>query len=209
MKHRGFPSGSPPPPPSPRTLDSVPLPHLNLLPPICLQLKNQFVRCFSLCSAVASSFNLQGHLNPHKSKHSNQTSPLFKMSCHRWGTNRTPWLIGQFKRKMAKTENDISRERPLRQRHGDATVALSSCYGKGFPFNTCFIELFYLENPLSLTNGVWKVRVRMSLASVQFTKIGKAPPKNKMDSSPHTENTATSLLRTGFSCSVFSVFFPK
>lgn len=147
MKHCGFPSGSPTPPPSPRTPDSAPLPHLNLLPPICLQLKNQFVRCFSLCSAVASSFNLQGHLNPHKSKHSNQTSPLFKMSCHRWGTNRTPWLIGQFKRKMAKRENDISRERPLRQRHGDATVALSSCYGKGFPFNTCFIELFYLENP--------------------------------------------------------------
>lgn len=104
------------------------------------------------------------------------------MSCHRWGTNRTPWLIGQFKRKMAKKENYISRERPLHQRHGDARVVLSSCYGNSFPYKTCFLELFYLENfVLSLTNGVWKVRVQISLASVQFTKIGKAPPKNKID----------------------------
>lgn len=134
-------------------------PHLNLSTPICLQLKNQcspllqilFPSCFS-------SFNLQGHLNHHKSKHSNQTSPLFKMSHHRWGANPSSWLIGQFKRKMVNRGNYVSSKRPFHWKHGWKGSFCFS-YWKRSCFDLCFEKAFSWKKFLPFMNEVWKIKV--------------------------------------------------
>lgn len=126
-------------------------PHLNLSTPIRLQLKNQCSPLFQfLFPSCFSSFNLQGHLNPHKSKHSNQTSPLFKMSHHRWGANPPSWLIGQFKRKMVKGHfiGNMGVE-------GKLLLLLS----KGFVFWSLLWEAFLLKKILPFMNEVWKIKV--------------------------------------------------
>lgn len=127
-------------------------PHLNLSTPICLQLKNQFSPCFSFFFTVASSFNLQGHLNPHKSKHSNQMSRLFKMSRHRWGTNPPSWWIGQFKRKMVNTGNYISRKRPFHRKPGAEGAAFVFVIERVYALISALRSFFLEKNNL---NYLW------------------------------------------------------
>lgn len=138
----------PPHPPGPYHSDLSP--YLNLSVPILFNLKFNFLPCFSFFPTVASSFNLQGHLNPHKSKHSNQTSRLFKMSRHRWAANPSSWLIGQFKRKMVNRGNYISRERPFHRKHGGGGEAFVFVIERVYVLISALRTLFLEKNNLAI-----------------------------------------------------------
>lgn len=139
-------------------------------------------------------------------------SLLFKMSCHRWGTNPTSWLIGQFKRKMANRENYISRERPLHEDTEKEGQHFAFVMEKASLSTFALQSFFFFENPiLSLTYGVWKIGVQMSLANVQFTKMGKFLLKQNglpfpPSAFPPLKTPATSLL-WGRLLSLYSLCF--